>query len=98
MKNLMEKSLFWRRGWKPWLEHGLLTVPLPATEGLPLQQRGDLRSARGHGQETVPQHGAAPARRALGYHTYSNTMRTLPLAKRTGTSNSALPPDWRTFD
>jgi hypothetical protein len=28
------------------------------TEGLPLPKAGDLRSAEGHGQETVPQRGA----------------------------------------
>src|SRR5262249_46279975 len=50
----------WEKSSLTRLGHGLLTVPLIATEGLLLQQRGDLRSSRGHGQETVPQ--PAPTR------------------------------------
>jgi hypothetical protein len=42
------------------LWHGLPTVPPVWTAGLPML-RGDLRSFPWHGQETVPQQGAAPA-------------------------------------
>src|SRR5690349_1293749 len=41
------------------LGHGLLTVPLAPTEGLPLHEEETCGQARGQGQETLPQQGGA---------------------------------------